>query len=79
MTRIVAGRDRVHYTFDAGTPTANLLTLKPLINSMILTPGARFFMMDIKNFYLSKQAAPTEKKCKNAFSFWITRHCRKMP
>ncbi len=52
QTRLVAGGDRVHYPFDAGTPTANLLTLKLLINSMIPTPRARFFMIDIKNFYL---------------------------
>jgi hypothetical protein len=51
-TRLVVGGDRVHYPYDAGTPTANLLTIKLLINSIILTPGARFFMMDIKNFYL---------------------------
>jgi hypothetical protein len=51
-TRLVAGGDRVHYLFNAGTPTANLLTVKLLINSVMLTPGARFFTMDIKNFYL---------------------------
>jgi hypothetical protein len=33
-------------------PTADLLTVKLLINSVILMPGARFFTMDIKNFYL---------------------------
>jgi hypothetical protein len=48
--RLVAGGDRFHYPFDAGTPTANLLTVKLLINSVISTPGARFFTMDIKNF-----------------------------
>ncbi len=42
----------MHYPFDAGTPTADLLTVKLLINSVILTPGAKFFTMDIKNFYL---------------------------
>jgi hypothetical protein len=51
-TRLLAGGDRVHYPFDAGTPTTNLLTLKLLINSVISTLGARFFIMDIKNFYL---------------------------
>jgi hypothetical protein len=44
-----AGGDRVHYSFDTGTLTANLLTIKLLINSMISTPGARFFTMEIKN------------------------------
>jgi hypothetical protein len=52
-TRIVAGGDRVHYPFDAGMPTTDLLTVKILINSIISTHGARFFMMDIKNFYLN--------------------------
>jgi hypothetical protein len=51
-TRLVAGGDRVHYPFDAGTPTTDLLTIKLLINSVTLTPGAFFFTMDIKNFYL---------------------------
>ncbi len=52
QTRLVAGGDRVHYPFDASTPTADLLTVKLLINSMVSTPGARFFTIDIKNFYL---------------------------
>jgi hypothetical protein len=51
-TRLVMGGDRVHYLFNASTPTANLLTVKLLINSVISTPVARFFTMDIKNFYL---------------------------
>jgi hypothetical protein len=51
-TRLVAGGDRVYYPFNAGTPTTDLLIIKLLINSVISTPGTRFFMMDIKNFYL---------------------------
>jgi hypothetical protein len=51
-TRLVAMGNRVHYPFNAGTPTINLLTIKLLINSMISTPGARLFTMDIKNLYL---------------------------
>jgi hypothetical protein len=50
---LVAGGDRVHYPFDAGTPTADLLTVKLLINSIISTPGARFFTKNIKNIYLN--------------------------
>ncbi len=46
------GGDRVHYPYDAGTPTADLLTVKLLINSVILMPGARFSTMDINNFYV---------------------------
>jgi hypothetical protein len=51
-TRLAAREDRVHHPFDAGTPTADLLTVKLFINSIISTPRARFFTMDIKNFYL---------------------------
>jgi hypothetical protein len=41
----------VHFPGDAGTPTADLLTVKLLINSIISTAGAKFMMMDIKDFY----------------------------
>jgi hypothetical protein len=52
-TRLVAGGDRVHYPGDAGTPTADLLTVKLLLNSIISTENARFMTMDIKDFYLN--------------------------
>jgi hypothetical protein len=51
-TRLVAGGDRVHYPFDLGTPTANILSNKLLINSVISTPGAKMLTIDIKNFFL---------------------------
>ena len=38
---------------DNGTPTADLLTVKLHLNSVISTPGARFMGIDIKNFYLN--------------------------
>ena len=43
--RLVAGGDRVHYPGNAGTPTANLFTVKILINSIISTAGAKFMTM----------------------------------
>jgi hypothetical protein len=52
-TRLVAGGNRIHYPGDAGTPTADLLTVKLLLNSIISIPGAKFFTMDIKDFYLN--------------------------
>jgi hypothetical protein len=54
---LVAGGDRVHYPRDAGTPTANPLTIKILINSIISTAGAKFMTMDIKDFYLNTPMA----------------------
>ena len=34
-------------------PTADILTVKLLLNSVVSTPGAKFFTMDISNFYLN--------------------------
>jgi hypothetical protein len=59
-TRLVAGGDRVHFPGDAGTPTADLLTVKLLINSIISTDGAKFMTMDIKDFYLNTPMARYE-------------------
>ena len=59
-TRLVAGGDRVHYPGNAGTPTADLLTVKLLINSIVSTNGARFMTMDIKDFYLNTPMARFE-------------------
>ena len=56
-TRLVAGGDRVHFPGNAGTPTADLLTVKLLINSIISTAGAKFMTMNIKDFYLNSPMA----------------------
>lgn len=50
--RITVGGDRINYPFEVATPTADLLTVKLLLNSVISTEGARFCSVDIKNFYL---------------------------
>jgi hypothetical protein len=59
-TRLVAGGDRVHYSGNTGTPTADLITMKLLINSIIWTTGAKFMTMDIKDFYLNTPMARYE-------------------
>jgi len=59
-TRLVAGGDRVHFPGNAGTTTADLLTVKLLINSIISTDGAKFMMMEIKDFYLNTPMARYE-------------------
>jgi hypothetical protein len=56
----VAGEDRVHYLSNVGTLTANLITVKLLINSIISTTGAKFMTMDIKDFYLNTPMARCE-------------------
>jgi hypothetical protein len=46
------GRNLVNYPGDCGTPTADLLTIKLMFNSIISTPNAKFMTIDIKDFYL---------------------------
>ncbi len=50
--RITVGGDRINYPHEVATPTADLLTVKLLLNSIISTEGAQFCSVDIKNFYL---------------------------
>ena len=50
--RITVGGNLINYPGDCGTPTADLLTVKLLLNSVISTKGAKFMTMDISNFYL---------------------------
>ena len=58
-TRITMGGNLVNYPGDCGTPTADLLTVKMLFNSVISTPHAKFMTIDIKDFYLM---TPLERK-----------------
>jgi uncharacterized protein YaaQ len=51
-TRATAGGNLINYPEDVGTPTANLLLVKILLNSVISTKGAKFATADISNFYL---------------------------
>ena len=46
------GGNLINFPDDVGTPTADLLLIKILLNSVISTPGARFANADISNFYL---------------------------
>eukprot|EP00804_Cyclotella_cryptica_P019806 CCRYP_009697-RA/>CCRYP_009697-RA protein AED:0.19 eAED:0.25 QI:0/0/0/1/1/1/2/0/745 len=51
--RLTVGGNRITYPGDCGTPTADMLTTKILLNSVISTKGARFMTIDIKDFYLN--------------------------
>ncbi len=46
------GKNLVNYPGDCRTPTADLLTVKLLLNSIIFTPNAKFMTLDLKEFYL---------------------------
>jgi hypothetical protein len=52
-TRLTVGGDQIEYPGDKSTRTEGLTTAKILINSIISTLGAKFLVIDIKNFYLS--------------------------
>ena len=50
--RITCGGDRIEFPGDVSTKTADIVTVKVLLNSVISTPGARFMTGDLKDFYL---------------------------
>ena len=53
--RITVGGDRLTCNYDTGSPAANLLETKLLVNSIISDAhtGARFFSADIQNYFLA--------------------------
>ena len=51
-TRLTFGGGNLQIDMDCVTPTAILLTIKLLLNSIISTLGARFLGLDLKYFYL---------------------------
>jgi hypothetical protein len=50
--RLTVGGDRLDYSGDVATPTADITTFKILINSTLSTEDAAMMMMDIKNYYI---------------------------
>ncbi len=48
----MAGRDRVNFYVNFGTPTVNFLIVKLLLNSVVSTPRAKLMTINIKDFYL---------------------------
>ena len=58
--RLVVGGDKLTYENETAAPAANLLEAKLIINSAISTPNARFFTMDIKDFFLSSTMPKAE-------------------
>ena len=50
--RWTVGGDKVDYPFEVSTKTADLTTAKLLFNSVLSMPEAKFFGIDLKDFYL---------------------------
>lgn len=49
-SRLTVGGDRINYPGDTGAPTADLPVIKLLWNSVLSTPEAKYFTMDISTF-----------------------------
>jgi hypothetical protein len=58
--RFTVGGDRIVYAGKVSTPTADITTVKILLNSVLSTPDARFMSVDIKDFYLNTPMARYE-------------------
>jgi hypothetical protein len=50
--RLTVGGDRLDYSGNTATSTADITTFKFLINSTLSTTEAKMMMMDINNYYL---------------------------
>jgi hypothetical protein len=46
------GGNLVNYPNDCSTPTADIITVKILLNSIVSTLNAKFMTIDLKDFYL---------------------------
>ena len=49
---LTVGGNLIDYTGDVSTPTEDITTAKPIINSTIFTPRAKYMCCNIINFYL---------------------------
>ena len=47
----------LQYVGDTSAPTADLTTLKLLVNSAVSSPDTKFMKIDIKNYYLDTTLA----------------------
>ena len=62
-TRLTAGGNLLPYSDTTSTPTASIITIKLLFNSVLSTPSAKFCTIDIQNFYLNT-TLPTKEYMK---------------
>ena len=62
-SRLAVGNDRINYPGDTGAPTADMPIIKLLWNSVLLSRGAKYFTMDISNFYLGSPLPRPEYMC----------------
>ena len=58
--RLTVGGDKLTFDGPVSTPTSDLTTSKMHWNSVILTPGSKYLVVDVKNFYLNNAMAKYE-------------------
>ena len=51
--QLCVGGDIIHFLWDCGTPTVDMITVKLLLNIIVSTPNAKFMPIVIKYFYLN--------------------------
>lgn len=51
-TRLTLVGNWINYEEEVGTPAAEMLLVKILLNSVVLTPGTKLMFLDISDFYL---------------------------
>ncbi len=62
-THLTVGGNRVNFPGDCGTPTVDMVRVKPHLSSVISTKGARYCTIDLKEFYLMTPMACLEYMC----------------
>jgi hypothetical protein len=75
--RLTVGGDRLDYSGDVATSTADITTFKNLINSTLSTKDAEIMMMDIKNYNLSTPL-PWYEYMRMLLSIFSVRNCRQV-
>ena len=59
-TQLTVGRNLLDFAGLLSTPTSTVTTAKCLFNSVIYTPGAKYIIADVKNFYLNNDLPEPE-------------------
>ena len=59
-TRLTVGGNLIHFEGSVRTPTADMITAKLLLNSVVSTPRAKCLCLDINNFYLNNNLPSPE-------------------
>ena len=78
--RLTIGRDKLDYFEETASPAANLLETKLLINSTIsdVHKGAKFLVIDIKDFFLLSHLPPDQREYMRIHSKYFDAEFRKL-